>query len=208
MQLLSSISIITILSATITASPIPNPQTFVVPPEELVATPEPPAPILVPAPAQPPAPFPPPPAAPVAPVAPIAPVAPQGWAPPPWPNQPPAPTLGQTQPQPQPPATSYKDKDQKNKPYIESDASGLTLSGTYHKGPDGTYIKGGLGTIDAQKGAPTYYQSGLGTVTSGQGVWKYDPKNTKGPYGEGQPGGNNVVRNIVHFLGIAGEGKN
>lgn len=83
---------------------------------------------------------------------------------------------------------------------------------TYHKGPDGTYIKGGLGTIDAQKGAPTYYQSGLGTVVSGQGVWKYDPTNKNGPYGGGNNqsqdksgGRSNIVRNILSFMGIAKE---
>lgn len=43
---------------------------------------------------------------------------------------------------------------------------------TFHKGPDGTYVKGGLGAIDApaQKGAPTTVSTGLGSFAWGKKI--------------------------------------
>ncbi|TID20918.1 Eukaryotic translation initiation factor 3 subunit I [Venturia nashicola] len=195
MRFFASISIITTLGTLTIATPLPNPQTFIVPPEQLAPAPAPPAVPGPPSQLPPYPPYPPyPPQSAPYPSQPypnipqgVPPAQPQGpnWSSPAQPNKPNTITLGPTpknQPQLAPNnPPSPKGKDTKDKPYIENDASGFTMHGplgTYHKGPDGFYLNGGLGTIDAQKGAPTYVQSGLGTIQSGPGGVKYDPKNT------------------------------
>jgi hypothetical protein len=123
-----------------------------------------------------------------------------------WPNSPYTP-LPQSPPQPynqpQPynpsrPAPAPQPK-QSDKPYIQNDGTGFTIHGplgTFHRGPDGTYIEGSLGVYDSQKGGPTTIQGGLGTITTGNGMPKYDPKATnKNPTGTTKAGGSWRRRN-------------
>jgi hypothetical protein len=117
----------------------------------------------------------------------------------PWPNAPYTPLSqpqGQPQPQPQPnsPLPRPGAQPKGDRPFIQNDGTGFTAHGplgTFHKGPDGTYAEGMLGSIDSKKDGTTVYQSGMGTVVTGNGLPKYDPKTTnKNPGGNPNAGGN------------------
>lgn len=63
--------------------------------------------------------------------------------------------------------------------FVQNDGSGLTLHsglGTYHKGPDGTYVEGLLGAYGTAPDGTSVAKGGLGTVINGPDGITYKPK--------------------------------